>query len=191
LLKDSINRNKIDMMNNKALIFLLIVLCFIGGYTLYKTMKISEVKYVRSADLIYGYVGMKEAQEKQQSVKESQNARLDTLQMDFQLGVNQYNKDYATLSKQERETREKLLTLQQNNLEQYSRKIENIIKEQDLKLTEGVLNQVNAFVEEYAKAKGYDLILGTTTSGNILYAKHDMDITKEVLEALNEHYKGK
>jgi outer membrane protein len=55
-------------------------------------------------------------------------------------------------------------------------------------MTEGVLNQVNSFIEEYSKNKGYDLVIGTTTSGNLLYAREYMDITDEVLKALNENY---
>lgn len=176
-------------MNNKIIVFSIVTLALIGGFSLYKTIRIPEVKYVRSADLIYGYDGMKEAHLLQQKTSEEMKSRVDTLQVDFQRAVNQYNNDYSKLSKEERKEREKLLSLQQENLRNYSQKVEGNIKEQDQKLTEGVLNQVNAFVEEYAKQKGYDLILGTTSSGNILYARESMDITEEVIKALNENYK--
>jgi outer membrane protein len=43
-------------------------------------------------------------------------------------------------------------------------------------------------VEEYGKENGYDLILGTTTSGNILYGTEKKDITEQVLNALNNAY---
>lgn len=179
------------MDNKKVMVASMIVLFLMGGFCIYKTMKIPDVKYVRSADLIYGFDGMKEAHLQQQKTSDDMKARLDTMQVDFQRTVNQYNRDYPKLSKQERNEREKLLSLQQDNLRNYSQKIQESIQEQDKKLTEGVLNQVNSFVEEYAKKKGYDIVLGTTSSGNILYATDDMDITQEVTQALNEHYKVK
>jgi len=178
-------------MNNKVIVSLLAVLFLMGGFCVYKTMKIPTVKYVRSADLIYGFDGMKEAHLQQQKTSDDMKSRLDTLQLDFQRTVNQYNSDYPKLSKQERVEREKLLSLQQDNLRNYSQKIQENIKQQDEKLTQGVLNQVNAFVEEYSKKKGYDIVLGTTSSGNILYATDNMDITQEVTQALNEQYKVK
>ena len=56
-------------------------------------------------------------------------------------------------------------------------------------MMEGVLNQVNSFVQDYGRKKGYDVIFGTTLSGNILYGKEVIDITNEVVEGLNQTYK--
>lgn len=176
-------------MNNKIVISLLVGLSLMVGFCLYKSMNTPIVKYVRSADLIYGFDGMKEAHLLQQKSSGEIKARLDTLQMDFQHAVNKYNEQFSKLSKAERTTREKILRMQEDNLRKYSQKTEESIKEQDEKLTVGVLNQVNAFVEEYAKKMNYDIVLGTTSSGNILYAKEQMDITDEVIKALNEQYK--
>lgn len=159
------------------------------SFCLYKVFNIKDVKYVRSADLIYNFEGMKEAQKVQEKKTDEIKSNLDTLQKDFQKAVNQYNLDFPVLSKEERMQREKLLSMQQENLKQYSQSAQQNIKDSDDKLTEGVLNQVNAFVEEYAEKEGYDIVLGTTASGNILYAKDYMDITDEVVKALNEQYK--
>jgi len=176
-------------MKNKLFILLNGILVISVAFCIYKTMSIPDVRYVKSADLIYSYEGMKDAQKKQEKVMNEVQSNLDTLQLDFQKAVNNYNQDFPKLSKDERIEREKLLSLQQNNLQQYSKNAEDKIKTKDEQITQGVLNQVNSFVEEYAKKKGYDIVLGTTTSGNILFAREQMDITDEVLKALNENYK--
>ena len=62
--------------------------------------------------------------------------------------------------------------------------------EEEEKLLKGVLNQVNAFVEEYAAEEGFDLVLGTTLSGSILYGTTGIDITEQVLQAMNQQYSG-
>jgi Skp family chaperone for outer membrane proteins len=158
-------------------------------WLVYKSTKAPKIAYVKSADLIYSYDGMKEAQQKQQRKTEELNSGLDTLKMDFRKAVSQYNTEFSGLSKNERQGRENILAAQQENIRKYSQNIQQEIEDYDKQLTGGVLNQVNAFVETYAKEKGYDIVLGTTNSGNILYGKEYMDITPEVLEAINAGYK--
>jgi outer membrane protein len=59
---------------------------------------------------------------------------------------------------------------------------------EEAKLAEGVLNQINGFVETYARDRGYTLVLGTTQTGSLLYASDAVDITEEVLQGLNQAY---
>jgi Skp family chaperone for outer membrane proteins len=158
-------------------------------WLVYKSTKAPKIAYVKSADLIYSYDGMKEAQQKQQAKTSGLKSGLDTLQLDFQKAVAQYNVEFPKLSKEDRRGRENILAAQQENLRTYAQNIQQEIQKEDEQLTQGVLNQVNSFVEDYAKKKGYTMVLGTTTSGNILYAEGYMDITKEVLEAINAGYR--
>ena len=53
-----------------------------------------------------------------------------------------------------------------------------------------MLAQVNAFVERYAKEHAYDVVLGTTDAGSLMYGGSELDITQEVLTALNEDHEG-
>jgi outer membrane protein len=177
-------------MMNKYLITMNILLLLGLGYCIFKVMNIPKVRYVKSAELVYGFSGMKEAQLIQTKATEEIKANVDTLQLDFQKAVSQYNLDYPKLSKAEREQRETLLAMQQENLQKYAQGAQQKIKEKDEEITQGVLNQVNSFVEEYGKKQGYDIVLGTTASGNILFATEGMDITSEVLAAINEHYQS-
>ncbi len=175
--------NKIILV---SVALLLVAVTWLG----FKSSTVPRIAYIKSADLVYNYEGMKEAQQKQEKKTEELKSNLDTLQVNFQKAINQYNSDYSKLSKQERLERENLLSVQQNQLKKYTLTIEEMIKKQDEQLTSGVLNQVNSFVETYAKKKGYDLVLGTTTSGNVLFAKESMDITNEVLLELNNQFKN-
>lgn len=176
-------------MATKLSISVSVLLMMAVAWLFYKSTQTPKVAYVRSADLIYGYDGMKEAQQRQQQKTEELNSGLDALKMEFQKAVSLYNTQFPGLSRDERNGREKILGAQQENIRRYSQNIQQEIETNDKQLTQGVLNQVNAFVETYAKEKGYDIVLGTTTSGNILYGKEYLDITKEVLEAINADHK--
>ena len=80
------------------------------------------------------------------------------------------------------------LELLADNLQQYSKRIEQLMQGEDAQMTEEVLGQINGFVETYGRENGYDLILGTTQTGNLLYGREALDITEELLEALNRDY---
>lgn len=186
-----VERLNVNNMKGKQLLFFLLnlIVAVVAAYIFSNYNKV-EVAYVRSHDLIYSYEGTKEAMVKFEGQKSQWQGNVDTLKLDFQRAISAYNKEYGQLSGEERKTREEMLGNQRQQLEVYAQAIDNKIKEEDSKLMESVLNQVNSFVEGYAKENGYDIILGTTTSGSILYGEERLDVTDEVLEALNGKYRG-
>ena len=44
--------------------------------------------------------------------------------------------------------------------------------------------------KEYGKDKGYDYVFGTGESANVLYAKDQYDVTKEIIKIVNDKYKS-
>jgi outer membrane protein len=160
----------------------LIVICIV--YSINSTL----IAYIRSSELIYKYTGMIEAHQLYEAKATSWKANVDTLQAKFQRDVDQYNREISKLNYKERQSREESLKKEQNNLVNYSKAIEQKAKEEEEKITQGVLNQVNSFIESYGKEHGYDIILGTTLSGNLLYGNKKLDITDKVLKAINENY---
>lgn len=150
-----------------------------------------KMAYVKSQDLVYAYTGMKEMQLKFQEQSKIWESNLDTLKFEFQRALNEYQSQMMQLTPEEKMTRENLLHVQQNNIAQYSESIKNKSQEEEKKMLEGVLNQINSFVEEYGKNNNYDLIFGTTLSGNILYGDDAIDITQELIQEINISYEGK
>lgn len=176
--------------NRKIVAFgIIITVSVIFSYLIYNVYKLPKIAYVKSSELVYGYLGMKDAQKKQLDGETKLKENLDSLKLIFESEVNKYNATYSTLSKIEQLRQKEDLSFRENALKQYSKSIQDKVNEQDQELTSGVLNQINAFIEEYAAKNDYDLVLGTTNSGNILFAKDYMDITKEVLIELNKNYK--
>jgi outer membrane protein len=175
---------------NRIIIALLIVIVCLIGWTFYSTIHTPKIAYVRSGELVYGYQGMKEARQAFESKSKQWQTNLDTLKSDFQKAISDYNLTYAKLSDNEKAMQEKLLRQQEKNIAVYADNIQKQSGEEDTKMTQGILNQVNSFVEQYAKDNGYDLVMGTTESGNVLYGNTSMDITDGLLKAMNEDYKN-
>lgn len=153
-------------------------------------MKDKKIGYVNSHQLIYEFDGMKEMQLKFQAISKEWEANLDTLKIEYQKSLNNYQASYDQLTNEEKAIQENLLRVQQNNIVQYSKNIENQSKEEEKKMLDAVLNQVNSLVEAYGNKKNYDLIFGTTDSGNLLYGDVAVNITDEVINEINANYAG-
>lgn len=71
---------------------------------------------------------------------------------------------------------------------QYRETIQQQAAAEQRRLDKEVLDEVNAYIKQYGKEKGYDFILGATDSGNIVYAAEGTDVTEAILVELNKQY---
>ena len=168
-----------------------VVLASVVAFNVYEYINKPRIAYVRSHDLIEKYMGTREARSVFEKKKSTMMANVDSLRLDFERARNQYISGAGRLTTQERTQQEKMLGQQQSQLVQYSEAVGQKIEEEDNKMMQEVLNQINSFVENYAQEEHYDIIMGTTLSGSLLYGEKSMDITDHLLEQLNNKYKGK
>jgi outer membrane protein len=71
---------------------------------------------------------------------------------------------------------------------QYRQVIQQKAQVEEARVNKAILTEVNAYIKQYGKEKGYDFILGATESGNIVYAAEETDLTDEILAGLNQQY---
>lgn len=176
------------MKNLYTHIVLIVALVAIGLHFIPIQSVDNKVGYVKSQDLIYGYMGTKEIQNKFNLKVQVYQAQLDTLKNDYQFSLSSYQKNFPNLTDSEKLERKQLLSHQENNLRKYQAEIEKKIQSEEQQMMEGVLNQINSYVELYAKEYGLSIVFGTTTQGNILYGNQAMDITQDLLTKLNAQY---
>lgn len=149
-----------------------------------------KIGFVRSQELVYGYSGMKEAHNKYLEKVQQWQTNKQTLESDYQKTLSKYKEDAPKLSEKEKAQRESSLKQLRENFENYTISINKMTKEEDEKMTQAVLNQINSFVQDYGEKHGYDIILGTKLSGNVLFGNKALDVTDKVLSALNKAYLG-
>lgn len=150
-----------------------------------------KIAYVRIGEVINKYQGMMEAKNAYKQKMSAWQANVDTLELDYQKMVSQYNLDAPKLSASQKREQENTLQNQKGNIQNYISTLEQKAREEDEKMTQGVINQINSSIEAYGMKKGYSYVLGTTNDGNILYGVKSNDITAEVIEYLNNSYKQK
>ena len=149
-----------------------------------------RVAYVRSQELIFEYAGTQEAMLKFEEKKRQWQANVDTLQWSLQRDVDLYKQEYPDLTVDEHLKREEELHQQEKQLQNYAQTVQAKIQQADTEMMQGVINQINSFIEVYSKKNGYQLVIASNGEGNLLYGEDYLDITDDLLKALNQNYKG-
>jgi len=132
-----------------------------------------NVCYVNPSKLLQGYHGATAQHELFKAKAQDWQKRIDSLSTELQ-----------ALSKVPAATR----ATKEQQLLRYRDAIQQQAQQENQRLTKAVLVEINAYLKQYGKDKGYTFILGATESGNIVYAADGTDITEVVLEGINAQY---
>ena len=92
-------------------------------------------------------------------------------------------------SREQAESQQAAIQRQQQGLQELQARLENELAQETQKYNAGLRDSLSHFLDAYNKDKKYDLIL-TKQGDNILYAAKRFDITNDVINGLNKHYKS-
>ena len=101
------------------------------------------------------------------------NAMQQKYQNNQYLTEDAFNADQAKLQKMQADAENYLASLQQS--------IQNELNQSQIQL----LDSIDNFMKDYAKKKGFDMVLRKSAT---LYIDEKYDVTKEVIEGLNKRY---
>lgn len=125
--------------------------------------------------------------------KKSNNARNTLTQKGnaLQAAVNNFQQKLNNNGFQSREQAasvQNAIQRQQNDLQELQARLENELATETAKFNEALRDSLQNFLLAYNKDKKYDLIL-SKAGDNILLAEKKYDITMDVINGLNKHYK--
>lgn len=176
------------MKNTKVLwgLVMFLFLAVAGNY--YLTFSQLKMAMVDSNKLLDQYKGMLDARAEYAEKAKGWQANIDTLTKELNTSIQAYEKEKGGMTSKERQLNEELINTKGKQLDDYRKAIAQQSQQEDMAMTQRVLDEVNVFLTDYGKAKGYTIIFGATGNGNIIYAKDYIDITDEVIEKLNANY---
>lgn len=177
-------------MKKTHLLIAVNLLITVAAFTYFFVGTAEKVAYVDSNSLLSQYQGMIDARADFQKLSSQWQARIDTLAMDVQNELKRHEKEVAKMTKKEKGLSEQLIRSKQQQLVSYQKAIQDKASQQDAEMTQSVINDMNAYIQEYGKQKSYKIIFAATNVGNILYAHEGVNITEEVVEGLNSKYRG-
>ncbi|MFV8354978.1 OmpH family outer membrane protein [Flavobacterium sp. XS1P32] len=151
----------------------------------------SNLVYVDVNKLIEGYSRTKIAKAEFDKKATLMKSNVDSLIGNWQKELKAYEKERSTLSSKELQLKQELLGNKQQQINGYQEAIQKKIQEEDKKVTQTVINDINDYIKDYGKKKGYKIIFGASGGGNIMYADESSDLTQEVLNGLNAEYDKK
>jgi outer membrane protein len=164
-----------------AVLFLLFIYLF----------KNDKIVYVDSARILNEYKATAEAKKAFESKAKVWQDNIDTLTNQMKNSVGAYEKSLATMSPKEQNLSKQLIQSKQKQLSDYQRSVQDNAKQEESKLTQGIVSEINSFLSAYGKKHNYKMILIANASGTIAYARDGLDITTEVIDELNNEYQEK
>ena len=178
-------------MTKKLPLLLAVIALIMAGFSLYSTYNTSELVYVDVNKLLDGYKRTKVVRAEFQKKAKTMNANVDSLLNNWKKELKNYEKERSKMSKKELKLKQELLSNKQNQINNYQEAVQKKLQEEDKKVTQTVINDINDFIKEYGKKHNYDIIFGASGAGNIMYAKETTDLTEIVLDGLNKEFEGK
>ncbi len=178
------------MILRKMLVIVTFINLFGFMFLGYRSYKQPTIVYVDSNQLINNYKGMQIARKLYQQKSAAWKANIDTLTIDVQKEILRHEKQSAKMTSKERELSQELIRTKQKQLKEYQLALNEQARQEDSKLTAGVIAEINAFIRKYGEGKGYTIVMAATEYGNIAYADQGLNITDEVLQGLNREYSG-
>lgn len=174
------NQSIQTILNLVIIVFLIFLMLYVF------VIKNDKIAYVDSTKILNEYKGAIQAKKAYENKVKSWQANIDTLSKDVQNEIRKYEREVSALSPNERVLSKRLLDTKRKQLEDYQRAIQSNAREEDAKLYQGIVSQVNAFLLQYGKDNHYKIIFIANQSGTIAYASEGLDITAKVLEELNK-----
>ena len=164
-----------------------------GGSTSNAGQPAGRIVYVNTDTLLNNYEYYKDV------VKEFENKSF-ALENELQRKAQSFQNEVALfqrrvqaggLSEQHALTQQAALQKKEQDIMLYRENAAGNLQQEQAKKTDELLNNIHEYLKNYNKSDRYDMVIGYSKGGGVLYAKEDLDITQEVLKGLNEEYKSK
>ncbi len=156
-----------------------------AGAIFFYTNRPPKLAYVESARVLEGYKVMHDAKGTYQQQVLGWQANLDTLKQTVQSEIDTYNKQRATLPAAERRTQEERLAERQRQYLGYKKAIADKAEEEEARLTGHAVQKADSLMRVYGKAHNYDIVFAASEAGTVVYGRDGIDITNDVIKALN------
>lgn len=160
------------------------VILIIGCLMSFMSFGHLKVVYVNTYSVYNEFKLKKELEDKLKRTQLTRKVLLDSLRVKIQMASIKLDRSddrtfYAQLDKMKEGyyTKEK----------QYAE--DNALQSQQY--TDEVWKQLNQYIKDFGSEKGYDYIIGANGEGNLMYAKEQNDVSKELIQFVNEKYAGK
>lgn len=147
-----------------------------------------KVMYINGDTLVEKYAtyknSLKQIENKQKSAETQLQKEMEAMQADYVKLQERAQK--GQLTQEEGEKAQMRLMQQEENLSKKRTNLLKSIDEQSKKLDESMKSEMKQKLTELQKQLNYDFVLSYSSSGGILFANPELDITNQAIDFLNK-----
>jgi outer membrane protein len=157
-----------------------------------KTADAKELKtaYVDTSKLMDEYNEAKDIEAKYKAKSEEKGKELEAEVARFKSEAAGFQKSAQANGQAWAQQKGAELQKKQEQLQYAQQGIAQQLQQESGAEMDTVVKSVKKFIKEYGKQKGYAYIYGTGDAASVLYAEDKYDITKEIIQLLNDKYKS-
>lgn len=148
-----------------------------------------KIAYVDVEEILKEYDGAKQAEEDMKAQSQQISQQLDQIAMPLQQKIQEYQQNKDNLSASARQKRESELMQEQQSFQQQQQMAQQQVQAEGQRMFEKINTDIETFLAAYGQSKGYTYILGSSMqTKSVLYGEESLNITDEVIDALNADY---
>lgn len=152
-----------------------------------------KIAYVEIDSLLNNYNLCKDLNEamikKQENVEVTLKEKMKSLDNEMRDFERKYQNHVFTPERAQQE--QNRLIKKRQDLEALHQRLMGELQQESDKNNIQLRDSINAYLKEYNKTKGYNLIINNAGFNNLLYADPALNITQEVIDGLNKRYPAK
>lgn len=151
----------------------------------------TKIAYVDVEQVMNDYKERQELETEFKSRQEKMAKKLDSMQIAFQGKVQEYYKSAKRMSANKRKQVEQNLQQEQQVLQAKGQKMAQEFQKESAEKSDVLTKKVDSFITDYAKKNKLNLVIGTQGKGAVMYGDDNLNISKQILEILNNNYTKK
>lgn len=148
----------------------------------------SKIAYIDIEELMKEYEGTKALEETLKVKQEKMAKELDSIGAPFQQKVQAYYENAQNMSASKRAETEQALQQENQMLQARQQQASQELQNENIAKSEVIMKKIDSLVADYAKTNKFDLILGTSGNGTVMYGSDALNVTSNILEVLNNDY---
>ncbi len=171
----------------KIALLVSIVALALSGVVLLSHLNRPSIAFIRLGAVVQEYDGMKEAQADTRNSMNSLQENVESLKQrvrDAEMTLD----SARVVQSADTNQLQSILQMKFEELHRYAKSADEQITVQDQRVTEAIMKQINSAAEEYSREQGLDILMGTSTDGNIMHGEIEFDRTEDFIEYLNSWY---
>lgn len=149
-----------------------------------------KIAYVNTDTILkyYDYLKVNREQLESKTKKMDQDLRKRAEGLQNEFAAYQRNVNSMTLG-QVRAVEEDL-TKKRQNLQMYEETLTQQVMQEEAKINKELYDRVTSFLKQYGQERGLEVVFKFNPNSDVLYGREALDITKDVVDGLNNIYRN-